>query len=113
MTMGYLWFRTWHDDANRLWAERFLSGDPAEAKQRHADDLRFGWARTGDRNPSVSDLTFHNETGSTVIVKEGKQREDARQTNETGATPTPQAIAAMLTPTPHSPTQPDNNELPF
>jgi hypothetical protein len=111
--MGYLWFRTWQDDANRLWAERFLAGDPAEAKQHHADDLRFAWARTGDRNPAVSDLTFHNETGSTVIVKEGKQREDARQTNGTGATPTPQQVSPThyIGCQPH--TEPDSHELPF
>ena len=29
----YLWWRTWHDDDRRLWAERFTSGDPTEAKQ--------------------------------------------------------------------------------
>lgn len=111
--MGYLWFRTWQDDDNRLWAERFLAGDPAEAKQHHADDLRFAWAQTAHHNPAVSDLTFHNETGSTVIVKEGKQREEARQSNVAGATHTPQHIAAKLTPTPPPPTQPDNHNLPF
>ena len=111
--MGYLWFRTWQDDANRLWAERFLAGDPAEAKRHHADDLRFAWARTGDRNPSVSDLTFHNETGSTVIVKEGNQREDARQTNGTGVTPTPEQVAEWIIPTSPTITEPNSQELPF
>jgi hypothetical protein len=111
--MGYLWFRTWQDDANRLWAERFLAGDPSEAKQHHADDLRFAWARSGDRNPAVSDLTFHNETGSTVIVKEGKQREPARQSDRQGDTPTPQALAALLIPTAPAPVQPDSSNLPF
>jgi len=40
----YLWWRTWHDNDRRLWAERFTAGDPAEAKQRHRDDLTFTWA---------------------------------------------------------------------
>ena len=53
----YLWWRTWHDDQRRLWAERFTSGDPKEALQRHADDLRFGWAAALD-GAGVSSLEF-------------------------------------------------------
>lgn len=72
--MPYMWWRVWHDDQRRVWAEPFTSGDPAEAKQRHADDLNFTWAR-GVRAPIVSDLEFTNEQGSTATVRDGVRRE--------------------------------------
>ena len=69
----YLWFRTWHDDERRLWAERFTSGDPSEAKQRHRDDLTFGWA-SGLNAPGVSPLTFTDEKKQPTQVAGGVER---------------------------------------
>lgn len=106
--MGYLWFRTWHDSDNRLWAERFLSGDPSEAKQHHADDCTFRWTNTQQHNPSVTDLTFHNETGSIVTVKTGRERDETTGT----PTPTPAQLANTLTP-PQPTTPTDTESLPF
>ena len=70
----YLWWRTWHDDQRKLWAERFTSGDPKEAKQHHADDLRFGWAG-GLAAPSVTSLEFTDEHGHTKTVNGGGSRD--------------------------------------
>ena len=69
----YLWWRTWHDDRRRLWAERFTSGDPKEALQRHADDLRFGWAAALD-GAGVSSLEFTDEGGKVKVVADGTER---------------------------------------
>lgn len=69
----YLWWRTWHDDQRRLWAERFVSGDPKEAKQHHSDDLAFRWA-TNLNAPSVSRLEFTDEKGQTKTVNNGGSR---------------------------------------
>ena len=69
----YLWWRTWHDDRRRFWAERFTAGDPAEAKQRHRDDLRFGWAK-GLNAPGVTTLDFTDENGLNKIVAGGAER---------------------------------------
>lgn len=69
----YLWWLTWHDDDRRLWAERFTSGDPAEAKQRHRDHLDFGWA-SGLHAPGVSPLTFTDENKQPTQVAGGTER---------------------------------------
>jgi hypothetical protein len=65
--MGYIWFRIWRDDTNRIWAEPFRSGDPAEAKRRHRDDSRFAWAQ-GLNRPGVTELQFTGENGTTLVL---------------------------------------------
>lgn len=74
--MPYMWWRVWLDDQRRTWAEPFTSGDPAEAKQRHADDLNFTWAG-GLHAPLVTDLNFSNEKGASAVVRDGLRRDSA------------------------------------
>ena len=72
--MMFMWWRTWHDEDRRMWAERFLNGDPKLAKQQHADDLRFRWA-DGLTAPTVTGLEFTDENGHTRIITGGVVRE--------------------------------------
>ena len=99
----YLWWRTWHDNDRRLWAERFTAGDPAEAKQRHRDDLTFTWAGSVNA-PGVTDLEFTDENGLNKTVTGGTQRlsEDDRTWYAALASPSADADAE----------QPDH-DLPF
>ena len=69
----YLWWRTWHDDRRRFWAERFTEGDPAAAKQKHREHLRFRWA-DGLNAPGVTTLDFTDENGLNKIVAGGAER---------------------------------------
>lgn len=94
----YLWWRTWHDEDRRLWAERFTSGDPTEAKQRHRDDLHFRWAE-GLHAPGVTTLDFTDEKGLNKIVAGGAERLSDTDRN----------WYATLTPS----AEPSDDELPF
>ena len=97
----YLWWRTWHDDDRRLWAERFTEGDPATAKQKHREHLSFRWAN-GLNAPGVTTLDFTDEKGLNKIVAGGAERlSDEDRT-----------WYAALTPTDQPATQPDD-DLPF
>ena len=69
----YLWWRTWHDEQRRFWAEKFTSGDPKEALQRHRDDLLFGWA-AGLNAPGVTPLDFTDEKGLNKVIAGGAER---------------------------------------
>jgi len=69
----YLWWRTWRDDRRQVWAEKFVSGDPREAKQHHREHLQFGWT-AGLNDPGVTTLEFCDEDGKTVEVAPGWRR---------------------------------------
>lgn len=117
--MPYMWWRVWLDDQRRTWAEPFSSGDPAEAKRRHADDLRFEWA-AGLKAPLVSDLNFSNEKGDMAVVRDGSRREDAadRAYTSVGADQVSTQVKAEVQPaepgsSPGGSTSPVFRELPF
>ena len=97
----YLWWRTWHDDKRRFWAERYTSGDPAEALRMHRDDLRFSWAK-GLNAPGVTTLDFTDENGLNKIVAGGAERLSDED----------RVWYAALTPTAEPTPEPDD-DLPF
>ena len=97
----YLWWRTWHDDNRRFWAERYTSGDPAEALKMHRDDLRFGWAKAVNA-PGVTTLDFTDENGLNKIVAGGAERLSDED----------RVWYAALTPTAEPAAEPDD-DLPF
>ena len=94
----YLWWRTWHDDDRRFWAEKFTSGDPAEARRLHREHLRFEWAEQLNA-PGVTTLDFTDEKGLNKIVAGGAER----------LSDTDRAWYAALTPAP----EPEDDGLPF
>lgn len=50
------YYRLWHDDQRRLWADRYSNTDLRLARQYHADDLKFGWRLTGQHDRMVTAL---------------------------------------------------------
>lgn len=98
----YLWWRTWHDEDRRLWAERFVSGDPATAKKQHKEDLQFGWA-SALTAPGVSGLEFTDENGKNAMIVGGTSRELTKD-----------RAFATGSPAPKPPDAPDTSDsLPF
>ena len=107
------WWRTWHDDHRRLWADRQQHGDPAEAKRQHTADRRFGWVQSDMAAPAVGPLIFTDHTGRDSYIAASQVREtDADRQFNIGATPTPtSAPKAADTPPPAAPAPDD--DLPF
>ena len=110
-----IWFRTWHDDHRRLWAERLTDGDPATARNNHSRDRRFGWTTPDMHNPTVSPLEFYGDGKPARYVAAGSVREtDDDRRFMTGATPPPTPTAnAPQTPPPSAPAATVDDDLPF
>lgn len=107
-----MWWRIQQDDDRRVWAERMLNGDPADAKRHHAQDKKFNWA--DGHNPTVSPLEFYDDQGRTSYVASGFAREtDEDRKFRTGGTPTTTSTQPP-TPTVPPPPAPDtDHDLPF
>lgn len=110
----YLWWRIWHDDERRVWAERQTSGDPAEAKKNHARDKDFAWA-SGLRVASVSPLEFSDDKTSTMYVAAGWARdtEADRPYHGRGADQVSTQVKAEVQPAEPGSSPGGSTELPF
>ena len=109
-----VWWRTWHDDKRRVWAERQMTGDPADGKRHHAADKQWRWVTTKMHAPAVSPLEFVDENGRASYIASGFVRElDADRQFNTGAThPATQPTTTITAPAPTTTTVTDD-DLPF
>lgn len=111
-----MWWRTWHDTERRLWAERQMTGDPAEGKRGHADDKQFRWTTPDMRAPAVTPLEFTDENGKGRFIASAFARDntDDRQFLATGAAPHRTTTSTTTPPPPTTPAPtPADDDLPF
>jgi len=107
-----IWWRIWHDDDRRVWADRQLEGDPATAKRKHAADCRFDWVEHGHA-PAVSGLEFYSDDQHSHLVAAGTRRDSPADRQWQGATLTPTKPSQPQPPAAPDPTVTDDDDLPF
>lgn len=106
-----IWWRTWHDDERRLWADRQMTGDPADGKKQHAADKQFRWIEDGMHAPAISPLEFVTEGRGQYIAAGFVRETDTDRHYNIGGTPPPATDNQPQTPP--TPPRSRHDELPF
>lgn len=71
MSLEYWWWREWHDDKRRMWAQRMSETSPHEARAGHARDKQGSWCSDEMVGPRVSTLWVTSDQRTSELADGG------------------------------------------